>query len=145
MLLVNRRTRESMNSWLNETPGLFEQQRGNAIELHPDDATALGLEDGEWARVSSASGSIELPVAIVDGGRPGVVVVPHGWGSRVFDPTGKIAPEALGANRNLLIDRKVFDPFSQTPSLNATPVRVEALVKGRPSATDRAAVLAGVS
>ncbi|HKY91949.1 MAG TPA: molybdopterin-dependent oxidoreductase, partial [Nevskiaceae bacterium] len=128
LLLINRRTRESMNSWLNETPGLFEQQRGNAIELHPDDAAALGLEDGEWARVSSSSGSIELPVAIVDGGRPGVVVVPHGWGSRVFDPTGKAPPEALGANRNLLVDRKEFDPFSQTPSLNATPVRVEALV-----------------
>jgi formate dehydrogenase len=129
MLLVNRRVRESMNSWLNETPGLFEQFRGNVAELHPDDAASLGLESGQWARVSSDSGSIELPVVIAQGGRPGVVAIPHGWGSRVFDPGGSAPPEALGSNRNLLIGRSVIDPLSQTPSLNATPVRVEALRK----------------
>ncbi|HZQ37755.1 MAG TPA: molybdopterin dinucleotide binding domain-containing protein, partial [Dehalococcoidia bacterium] len=127
MLLINRRSRESMNSWLNETPGLFEQSRINAVEMHPDDASALGLEDGQWARVSSPSGAIELPVKIVHGGRTGVVAVAHGWGSRVFDPFSNDQPMTLGANRNLLIDRTVIDPFSQTPSLNATPVRVEAI------------------
>lgn len=127
MLMINRRTRESMNSWLNETPSLFEQQRQNSVEMHPDDAAALGLDDGQWARVSSAVGAIELPVSIVDGGRPGVVAVAHGWGARVFDPKSGAAPMSLGANRNLLIDRRDFDPFSQTPSLNATPVRVEVL------------------
>lgn len=129
MLLINRRMRESMNSWLNETPSLFEQQRFNTVEIHPDDAADLGLESGQWARVSSQVGAIELPVAIVDGGRPGVIAIAHGWGSRIFDPVGGAQSVALGANRNLLIDRKVIDPFSQTPSLNATPVRVEALVE----------------
>lgn len=131
LLLVNRRVRESMNSWLNETPGLFEQQRHNVLEMHPDDAAPLGLEDGEWAGVSSAAGSVELPVRIVDGGRPGVVAIPHGWGSRVYDPRGGAAPLGSGVNRNLLVDRADVDPFSQTPSLNATPVRVEARVRAR--------------
>ena len=142
LLLVNRRIRESMNSWLNETPGLFEQQRSNAMEIHPIDAAELGLENGEWARVSSASGSIELPVTIVDGGRPGVVAIPHGWGSHVYDPRNGAPPEALGVNRNLLIDRTDIDPFSQTPSLNATPVRVEAVVKAQRTAAQ--AAVAGV-
>lgn len=133
MLLVNRRTRESMNSWLNETPSLFEQQRHNAAELHPEDAAALDVADGQWVRLRSAGGSIELPVRIVDGGRPGVVTVPHGWGSRIFDPRGVARPEALGANRNLLVDRRDIDPFSQTPSFNATPVRIERLE--RPAVT----------
>lgn len=127
MLMVNRRNRESMNSWLNETPGLNEQQRGNAMEIHPDDAGALGLEDGQWARVLSESGFIELPVLIVDGGRPGVVAVPHGWGARIFDPRGGGDPQQHGANRNVLVDRQALDFFSQTPAFNATPVRVEAL------------------
>lgn len=138
MLLINRRTRESMNSWLNETPSLFEQQRHNAIELHPDDAAALGVENGQWARVSSAVGNIELPVTIVDGGRPGVVAVAHGWGARVYDPKSGAAPLALGANRNLLIDRRDFDPFSQTPSMNATPVRVEVILTPAQAAADTA-------
>src|SRR3546814_13131548 len=34
MLMVNRRVRESMTSWMNETPGLFEQHRQNAPETH---------------------------------------------------------------------------------------------------------------
>ena len=144
LLLVNRRIRESMNSWLNETPGLFEQHRGNAMEIHPEDAAALGLENGEWARVSSVSGSVELPVNIVDGGRTGVVAIPHGWGSRVFDPRSGAAPEASGVNRNLLIDRTDVDPFSQTPSLNATPVRVEALASISKRAARPTAAFAGV-
>jgi formate dehydrogenase len=127
MLMINRRVRESMNSWLNETPGLFEQQRNNAVEMHPDDAAALGLENGQWARVSSVTGAIELPIVIMPGGRPGVVAIPHGWGSRVFDPKRGTQPLQLGVNRNLLISRREIDPFSQIPSLNATPVRVEAL------------------
>jgi formate dehydrogenase len=71
---------------------------------------------------------VELPVKVVDGGRPGVVAIPHGWGSRVYDPRSGGAPEGLGVNRNLLIDRADIDPLSQTPALNATPVRVEARV-----------------
>ena len=126
MLLVNRRTRESMNSMLNELPGLFAQQRSNVVEMHPDDAAELGLEDGEWARVGSATGTIELPVAVVDGGRRGVVTIAHGWGSRIFDPAGTGEPWSHGANRNRLVDRRRVDPLSQTPALNSTPVRVSA-------------------
>jgi formate dehydrogenase len=125
LLLINRRVRESMNSWLNETEGLFAQQRQNVAELHPDDATGLGIADGEWIRIHSAAGQIELPARIVAGGRPGVVTVPHGWGSAIYDPVNNDAPARLGANRNLLIDRHEIDPFSQTPSLNAKPVRIE--------------------
>jgi formate dehydrogenase len=128
LLLVNRRVRESMNSWLNETGSLFQQERSNVLEIHPTDASDLLLEDGDLARVDSAAGSVELPVRIVAGGRPGVVAIPHGWGSRVFDPRSGQAPEGFGVNRNLLIDRTDIDPFSQTPSLNATPVRVQAVV-----------------
>lgn len=132
MLLINRRIRESMNSWLNETPSLFEQHRSNAIEMHPDDAAAAGLVDGQWARVVSDNGAVELPVKIVDGGRPGVVAIAHGWGSRIFDPKGGAEPEQHGVNRNLLIGRREIDPLSQIPSLNATPVRVELLTAATP-------------
>ncbi|MES0875381.1 molybdopterin-containing oxidoreductase family protein [Sinimarinibacterium thermocellulolyticum] len=130
MLLINRRVRESMNSWLNETEGLFAQQRYNVAELHPDDAMGLGIVDGEWVRIHSPAGQIELPVRIVPGGRAGVVTVPHGWGSAIYDPVNNDAPVRLGANRNLLIDRHEIDPFSQTPALNAKPVRIERISPG---------------
>src|SRR3546814_9893688 len=94
----------------------------------PDDAAALDLQDGQWARVSSATGSVELPIVIVAGGRPGVVAIPHGWGSRIFDPKSGTQPRKLGVNRNLLVDRREVDPFSQIPALSAIPVRVEVLL-----------------
>ncbi|MCW3041614.1 MAG: molybdopterin dinucleotide-binding region [Solirubrobacterales bacterium] len=129
LLLVNKRIREAMNSWLNESPGLFRAERSNVVEVHPDDAAAAGIEDGRRVRVSSRVGSIELEARITDGLRPGVVCIPHGWGSRIFDPGGDpAATRTFGANRNLLVDDVRLDRFSQTPALNSTAVRLDAVV-----------------
>lgn len=48
------------------------------IELDPGDAAARGLAAGDMARIFNDRGSLELPVAISDRLRPGVVSVP--WG-----------------------------------------------------------------
>ncbi len=55
----------------------------------------------------------------------GVVIVDHGWGSRIFDPRGGGAPESFGANRNLLVDGGPVDPLSQTSALSSSYVGVE--------------------
>jgi formate dehydrogenase len=122
--LVNRRHRESMNSWLNESPGLHRRDRGNELEIHPDDASRLGITDGAMVRVSSAVNSIHLPARTTDRVRRGVVASAHGWGSRVFDPRGGDGPTSYGANRNLLVSNAEIDPFSQTPALSSTYVQV---------------------
>jgi len=127
LLLVNKRVREAMNSWLNESPGLFRNGRGNVVEVHPDDAAAAGITDDDTVRLVSAVGSIEIGAKLTDAMRPGVVCVPHGWGSRVFDPVGGGEPEAFGANRNLLVDNARIDPLSQTPAFNSCAVRLEAV------------------
>jgi formate dehydrogenase len=110
--LANRRNRHSMNSWLNELPGLHPSGKRNEVVIHPDDAAALGISDGDRVRVSSPVGR-------------GVVVIDHGWGSRIFDPRGGSQPESYGANRNLLIDGGPVDPLSQTAALSSSYVGVE--------------------
>jgi formate dehydrogenase len=125
LTMVNRRSREAMNSYLNETPGLFQAERFNSAEIHPDLATALGVVDGQRVRVRSRTGSINLPVKIVAGSRPDIVVIPHGWGSRIFDPASGGAAVDMGANRNLLVSRTAVDPLSQIPAFNNTPIRIE--------------------
>jgi formate dehydrogenase len=132
LLLTNKRVRESMNSWLNESPGLFKLRRENVVEVHPDDAGALGVADGDLVRLSSQVGAVEVAAAISDAVRPGVVCIPHGWGTRTFDPLGGRAPEGFGVNRNLLVDGQRIDRFSQTPAFNSTAVRLE-LVAAAPS------------
>lgn len=123
--LANRRHRHSMNSWLNELPGLHPSGKGNAVLIHPDDAADLGIGNGDRVRVFSPVGEIELPASVDKTPRPGVIVVDHGWGSRVFDPHGGETPKSFGVNRNLLVDGGPVDPLSQTSALSSSYVGVE--------------------
>jgi formate dehydrogenase len=123
--LANARNRHSMNSWLNELPGLHPSGKKNEVVINPDDAAELGVGDGDRVRVFSAVGEIELAAAVNKRPRRGVVIVDHGWGSRVFDPRGGGTPESFGANRNLLVDGGPVDPLSQTSALSSSYVGVE--------------------
>ncbi|EHB56446.1 Nitrate reductase [Mycolicibacterium rhodesiae JS60] len=124
-MLASRRNRHSMNSWLNEIPGLHPSGKRNEVVIHPDDAARYGIETGDRVRVSSPVGAIELPAMVSDQPRPGVVIVDHGWGSRVFDPRGGTVPESYGVNRNLLIDGAQVDPLSQQPAMSSSYVGID--------------------
>lgn len=123
--LANRRSRHSMNSWLNELPGLHPSGKRNEVVMHPQDAADLGVGQGDRVKVFSAVGEIELPAVLSDRPRRGVVIVDHGWGSRVFDPRGGAEPVSYGQNRNLLVDAGPVDPLSQTSALSSQYVGVE--------------------
>ncbi len=122
--LGNRRHRHSMNSYLNELPGLHPGGRGNRVLIHPDDAAQLGIADGDAVRVFSAVGEVELAAELSDRPRRGLLIIDHGWGSRVFDPARGGAPQTHGVNRNLLIAADPVDPLSQTPALSSGYVGV---------------------
>lgn len=122
--LGNRRNRHSMNSWLNELPGLHRGGKGNDVLINRADAEALGIADGDRVRVFSPIGEVELAAVLSDRPRRGLVVVDHGWGSRIFDPRGRAEPQSFGVNRNLLVGDEV-DPLSQTSTLSSTYVGVE--------------------
>lgn len=138
LMLTNKRSRESMNSWLNESPGL-KAERSNPAWINPRDAGAVGVENGDQVRIASEHGAIEVETVVTDEMRPGVVCIAHGWGSRVFDPGGSGAPESFGTNRNVLVGSDVIDPLSQIPLFNTTAVRLEP-VDGASPATPGAQV-----
>lgn len=123
--LANRRHRHSMNSYLNELPSLHPRGKGNTVVIHPADADELGIGDGDTVSVFSAVGRVELVAELSDRPRRGVVVMDHGWGSRVFDPRGGAAPQVYGVNRNLLVDGSSVDPLSQTPALSSSFVGLQ--------------------
>ena len=124
-LMTSARHRDSLSSHLNELPGLHKGRRFNEAEINPTDAARLGVSTGDLVRVSSPFGSIELPARVTDAIRPGVVMVPFGWGSRIFDPTGHDAPASYGVNRNLLVTAAEVDPLSMTSPLNTQRVRLD--------------------
>ncbi|KUI02050.1 formate dehydrogenase [Mycolicibacterium acapulense] len=128
--LANRRHRHSMNSWLNDLPGLHPAGKGNDVIIHPKDAADLGVGDGDLVRVFSPVGEVELTAVVNDRPRQGVIIIDHGWGSRVFDPRGQDAPVSYGANRNLLVEGAPVDPLSQTAALSSQYVDVELISSG---------------
>jgi anaerobic selenocysteine-containing dehydrogenase len=110
LVLVNRRLAEQYNSLHRQVVG-----RGRpavpSLFIHPQDARARRLSDGDVAVIATAHGSCRAVVETTDTIRPGVVSIPHG-----FDE----------ANVNLLTSTADADPMSGMTILSGLPVEVRA-------------------
>jgi formate dehydrogenase len=122
--LIGLRELRSHNSWMHNSPLLMRGGRTHAARIHPADAADHGLADGDSVRVSSKSGSIELPVRVTDEIARGTVAVPHGWGHR---GGWKVANAGGGVNVNALAsaDPDDLEPLAGMAFLNGIPVRLE--------------------
>lgn len=122
--LVGRRQLRSNNSWLHNVPTMTGGNNKCTVLMHPDDALARGLAQGDTVRVASAVGEIDVPLDISEDIRPGTVAVPHGWGHQ---GTGwRHASTLPGANVNALHDPDQVDAFTGTAAVNNTWVTVTA-------------------
>jgi len=124
MVLVGRRQLRTANSWTQNVPVLVRGKDSCVAQVHPDDAGRLGLVDGATARVSSAAGSIDVPVVLTDAIMPGVVCIPYGWGHGLPGTQQAFAAGHAGVNVNVLTDASVVDPLSGNAVLNGIPVTV---------------------
>jgi anaerobic selenocysteine-containing dehydrogenase len=92
--------------------------------IHPDDAAATGVVDGELARVSSEAGSVDVAVEVSDEMMRGVVSLPHGWGHDKPGARLSVAREHAGVNNNLLAPGHFVDELSGNAAVNGIPVEV---------------------
>jgi formate dehydrogenase len=122
--LIGLRELRSHNSWMHNVPKLMTAERTHSARIHPDDAGALGIADGEDCRVVSADGAIELPARLTDEISPGTIAIPHGWGHR---GEWRRANAAGGANVNALASSAPGDleRLAGMALLNGIPVRLE--------------------
>jgi anaerobic selenocysteine-containing dehydrogenase len=122
--LIGLRELRSHNSWMHNAPLLLRGGRTHALRVHPDDAAAHGLADGEAARVTSKNGAVEVGVLVTDEMTPGTVALPHGWGHR---GGWKLANSNAGINFNLLAsgDPGDLERLAGMAFLNGIPVRLE--------------------
>jgi anaerobic selenocysteine-containing dehydrogenase len=127
LVLVGRRHLRSNNSWMHNIEVLVKGTARCTLQVHPDDACRLGLNDGGVARVTSRVGSVDAAVDVTDAVRPGVVSLPHGWGHGQPGTRLRVAAERAGVNSNVLTDHAALDPLSGTSVLNGIPVQVTAV------------------
>jgi len=125
MVLIGRRDLRSNNSWMHNLHVLTKGKERCTLHMHPDDASNLGLADGETACVVSRVGTVEVPVEITDAIMAGVVSIPHGWGHAMTGTRLHIAVEHAGVNANILTDESVVDLLSGNAVLNGVAVQVE--------------------
>ena len=89
--------------------------RGESLDLSPEDAEELGIEDGDEVLVSSRRGAVETPARIDRSLRRGLAFMTFHF------------PEQVDTNV-LTID--ATDPRSGTAEFKATAIRVEKLRTG---------------
>jgi anaerobic selenocysteine-containing dehydrogenase len=89
--------------------------------MHPNDAVALDLDDGDLVCVTSTAGSIHVPVQLTEDVRRGVVSYPFGYGHAAG---WRYANQLGGANVNVLTpnDLDSKDPLSGASWLDGIPV-----------------------
>jgi anaerobic selenocysteine-containing dehydrogenase len=93
------------------------------LQINEDDATRLGLSGDARVKVSSAAGTLTVPVEITDAIMAGVVSLPHGWGHDLDGSALSVAAEHPGVNANRL-STGAMDPISGNAILNGIPVEV---------------------
>jgi anaerobic selenocysteine-containing dehydrogenase len=125
LVLIGRRQLRSNNSWMHNSRRLMKGADRCTAMLHPEDAEARGLADGDAVKVSSRVGAIELPLEVSDEIRKGVLSIPHGFGHNRPGVGWSVAAAHGGASVNDITDPAVIDGITGNAAFNAVPVRVE--------------------
>lgn len=121
--LFSVRELRSHNTWLHNVPRLMAGDRRCHALLHPDDAAASRLDDGDDVTITSRWGRITVPVRVTDEVAPGAVGLTHGWG---HSGGWRTAVAAGGASYNTLTptDPAEIDRPSGNAYFNGVPVAV---------------------
>ena len=121
--LIGRRDVRSHNSWVHNLPSLMKNRPPPTLQVHPDDAAALGLVDGQLATVAHKDARLQARCEVTDNVMAGVVSLPHGW-SQESEETRQVVAANPGPNANAICPRDVIEPLSGMAFLNGFPVRV---------------------
>jgi assimilatory nitrate reductase catalytic subunit len=96
------------------SPKLARHRQEPLVEVHPADAQAAGMRDGDLARVSTGNGSSVFRVAVTENQRRGEIFTPIHWTDQ--QSTG---------GRTGLLPWPLTDAISGQPGFKATPARIE--------------------
>ncbi|WP_319448181.1 MULTISPECIES: molybdopterin-dependent oxidoreductase [unclassified Mycobacterium] len=118
--LISRRTSSVMNSRSQTLPP--KRLPYNPAFLHPDDLSALHIDEGDRIVIESDHASVVAIAAADTSLRRGLVSISHNWG-HVPDLDDDV--KRVGTNSGALVANDgVYDQFSGQPRMSNVPVRV---------------------
>jgi assimilatory nitrate reductase catalytic subunit len=98
------------------SPRLSQHRREPMVEIHPQDAAALGIAENDLVRVATPQGESLFRALPSDGQRRGEIFTPIHWTDR-----------QSSGGRTGLLPRPLVDPVSGQPGFKSTPARLEKL------------------
>jgi anaerobic selenocysteine-containing dehydrogenase len=99
--LATSPARQFLNSTFTETPTSLAKERRPEVMIHPLDAAAQGIGDGDWVRLRNGRGEVYLRARLFEGVRRGVLIAesvwpnaahPHGRGINTLTGADQVAP-----------------------------------------------------
>lgn len=122
--LIGRRALRSNNSWMHNSERLVRGRNRCTLHMHPQDAEARTLNDGDSVRVTSRVGAVVVSVEVTSTVMPGVVSLPHGWGHGKRGTRLTIANIHAGVSINDLTDDQRIDALTGNAGFSGVPVQV---------------------
>ena len=117
--LTTSPARNFLNSSFTETPTSLSKEERPTVLMHPDDAAALGIDDGDKVEIASLRGEVRLHAKMFAGLQRGVLVAESIWpnvfyegGKGINTLTGADAPAPVGGGAfhdNKVAVRKLAD------------------------------------
>lgn len=110
-------------------PGWRKRDADGALRISVQDGEALGLSDGDRARITTSAGSAEASVEVSAAMLPGHAALPNGFGLDFVAADGSaVAP---GVAPNALTSADWRDAYAGTPWHKHVPARIDAVVPVR--------------
>nr|MCH9682560.1 molybdopterin-dependent oxidoreductase [Deltaproteobacteria bacterium] len=125
--LIGRRQLRTNNSWMHNVPALVSGKPRCTLMMHPDDAAARRLAEGDEACVTSRVGEVRVAVELTADVMPGVVSLPHGFGHARSGTRMDVASAHAGVSINDLTDEQRIDPLCGNAALSGVAVTVTAV------------------
>ncbi len=83
--LVTAPARSFLNSTFNQTPSSVKKEGVPVVMIRADDASRIGVSDGERVILGNTRGAVAMNAQLFDGLKPGVVVAEGIWSNNSYD------------------------------------------------------------
>ncbi|HEY2773772.1 MAG TPA: molybdopterin-dependent oxidoreductase [Candidatus Binatia bacterium] len=129
LLLIGRRDLRSNNSWMHNVPAMVSGKERCVLFVSPQDASRIGINDGDEAVLESRVHRGPVRVHVSDEMRPGVVSLPHGWGHAPSARWQRVAGAHAGVSANDWTDDAEVEGIVGQSILNGVAVRLTAALE----------------
>lgn len=121
ILTSSGKIREFFHSEGRQIESLRRANPDPTVEINPETARSLGIQQGEWVVIETSDGSASMRAKLVDGIAPGVVAAQYGWWYPEESPPGYGWKKS---SYNLLFGKMDYDPEVGAESLRSGLCRV---------------------